>query len=305
MVDTVSDSNASEHDVSGILYHYTDSHGLSGILQSRELWASSLQNLNDPLESQYFFDRVRTELESRCEFPGIPFPPDYERLTLYSVYQSLTPSAHTKSLRSAMYVSSFSEDGDLLSQWRACADAGFGFSIGFSNLHEFTKESFRLDKSTTTQLIRVRYEESKVTATVTSLVDSLLEYLEECKGKTYGDDSDTTHGTFMTSCLLHSLTVKRIGFREEQESRLIGFSPPLTNVSHPLDVRIKDKSLVPFMRIPLTSDDRSVDISEIVIGPRNNFTVTKCAVEILLKKFGYGQGNLAMPRIVQSKTSLR
>jgi hypothetical protein len=36
-----------------VLYHYTDAHGLLGIVQSRQLWASNAAFLNDSTEVTY------------------------------------------------------------------------------------------------------------------------------------------------------------------------------------------------------------------------------------------------------------
>lgn len=46
-----------------VLYHYTNQKGLLGILDSKEIWASHTQYLNDANEFRYAIKLVRKELE--------------------------------------------------------------------------------------------------------------------------------------------------------------------------------------------------------------------------------------------------
>ena len=46
-----------------VLYHYTNQHGLLGILKSKVIWASHTQYLNDSDEFRHAIKLVRKELE--------------------------------------------------------------------------------------------------------------------------------------------------------------------------------------------------------------------------------------------------
>jgi hypothetical protein len=49
----------------GILYHYTNAGGLLGILEQKEIWASSALHLNDATEIRFAFDLLRRKLGKR------------------------------------------------------------------------------------------------------------------------------------------------------------------------------------------------------------------------------------------------
>lgn len=45
-------------DTPEILYHYTDAKGLLGILNSKQIWATSYRFMNDAREFEYGFDLI-------------------------------------------------------------------------------------------------------------------------------------------------------------------------------------------------------------------------------------------------------
>jgi Protein of unknown function (DUF2971). len=92
-----------------ILYHYTTQKGVLGIVNSSSIWASSILYLNDTLEYSYAFEML---LQEAKEYKAL-----YENILRYR--------------RDDIFVCSFSEEKDLLSQWRAYASNASGFSIGF------------------------------------------------------------------------------------------------------------------------------------------------------------------------------
>ncbi len=108
------------------LFHYTNSHGLQGILSERTLWLSDIRSFNDPDEIKYgrkLVVDVLRESEAQYEHPicreflrGMrPFVESFERQIPFDVF-----------------VVCFCEDGNLLSQWRAYADHARGYSLGFN-----------------------------------------------------------------------------------------------------------------------------------------------------------------------------
>jgi hypothetical protein len=109
-----------------LLYHYTSQEGLLGIIKSKSLWASSAFHLNDATEFLYTIDLAENILEAAiAEYPNRKF---YRRL-LPDLERAFAFVKH-------VFVVSFSENPDLLSQWRAYTGGGAGFSVGFdtSNL---------------------------------------------------------------------------------------------------------------------------------------------------------------------------
>jgi len=107
------------------LYHYTTPQGLLGILGQHTLRATNVRYFNDPNELNYAAELVANVCEGlRSEYPKksieqkflVDFPHHFASLV---------------DEKNDIYVVSFCENGDLLSQWRGYASNGSGFAIGF------------------------------------------------------------------------------------------------------------------------------------------------------------------------------
>ncbi len=106
-----------------IIYHYTNDIGMRGILETGKIWLTDVFSLNDPSELRHGcdlavgalthgFNEDRPEIEQFCCHLA-------EMLRL-----GIEEIAH-------FFTCSFSETGDDLGQWRAYADDGHGFALGF------------------------------------------------------------------------------------------------------------------------------------------------------------------------------
>ena len=106
-----------------ILYHYTSLEGFKGIVETKKIWAANNDYLNDISEIKY-----ASELLQGCLG-------EYDNKTLpEEVVTSVMQQDHYKKFGDLMfsYICSFSEDPDLLSQWRAYGANGKGVCLGFS-----------------------------------------------------------------------------------------------------------------------------------------------------------------------------
>src|SRR5260370_18924451 len=91
-----------------MLYHYTSGAGLIGILQTRSIWATSIRFLNDSSEYNFALSLAGAVVEERRVKARNRF-----ELGIYTVLeQRLTSVADAE-----VYVISFTENGDQLSQW--------------------------------------------------------------------------------------------------------------------------------------------------------------------------------------------
>jgi hypothetical protein len=106
------------------VYHYTNDAGLQGILHSGTLWLTDIFDLNDPSELRHGFAQATRILKGRAA-AGPPesdlFAGQFER---FLIDGGIEAAAH-------FFVCSFSKSGDELGQWRAYADNGRGYSLGF------------------------------------------------------------------------------------------------------------------------------------------------------------------------------
>jgi hypothetical protein len=106
------------------IFHYTSKAGLLGILKEKAIWATNVLYLNDSAEFRYTLDLVEKRLKEQETDPDLKVFNHFRE----NVVGWLRGSMQYPSF----FVSSFSERGDLLSQWRAYCPEGIGFSIGFS-----------------------------------------------------------------------------------------------------------------------------------------------------------------------------
>jgi len=104
------------------LYHYTTQRGLLGIIENKEIWASHTQYLNDAREYRHALEMVREEL-SLMKKQGL----SSEQEHFIDEMEGALEGAEGMNV----CVCSFSEKGDVLSQWRAYVDGGSGFALGF------------------------------------------------------------------------------------------------------------------------------------------------------------------------------
>ncbi len=102
------------------IYHYTSQSGLLGIVNNRYIWATNIEYLNDSLEFSYAIEIARNEIQY---------------IVSTGIYTQQMLNELTKRLfmynKENVFVSSFSENADLLSQWRGYCPHGNGFSLGF------------------------------------------------------------------------------------------------------------------------------------------------------------------------------
>jgi hypothetical protein len=118
------------------LFHYTSLEGLLGIVKDNSIWATNILYLNDASELNYAKDLFRSQLLNFQKKLGNAFMPEYR------FFQQLIENFDHFIVGYDFFVCSFSEEDDLLSQWRGYCPGGIGFSLGFefSKLEECAKQ---------------------------------------------------------------------------------------------------------------------------------------------------------------------
>jgi hypothetical protein len=157
------------------------------------------------------------------------------------------------------YVASFSECGNLLSQWRAYCPSG-GFSIGFdySKLETIAKAY----EGSFGELVKCIYREDDIQGLISNIfksnADKLVKRLWEVAPR-----------------------FKHYGFSEEREWRLV-----LTNMNYKvIQFRERNNTLIPYWPIALTKGKNPLPVCSIVTGPTLDEKQSQAAVELLLHKF--------------------
>jgi len=109
------------------LYHFTDTSGLVGVLQSQSLWASLATSLNDRSEIEYALDLARGIIDRR-EVGGNPAFLEAVALHLYP-RRALGPGSFAQ----GAYVCSFCINRDQSAQWLHYGRSGTGCALAFAS----------------------------------------------------------------------------------------------------------------------------------------------------------------------------
>jgi hypothetical protein len=231
-----------------ILYHYTTQQGLLGIIRDREIWATHTQYLNDVREFRHALELAREELSAMREYPDRD-----ERASgcLNEMEEGLAPGMESINV----CVCSFSERGDVLSQWRAYGGSASGFAIGFSG------DFLRRIIGENGWLVPVLYDEREQR----DLIEGLLEdVLRENLNRAERDREPLRSGGNLAAYInRYAPILKHKSFGEEREWRIV--TRPLAFSDERFAFRLGPSMLIPYFRLSLGAE--SLGIKEVVIGP--------------------------------------
>lgn len=278
-----------------VIYHYCDSQALLSILEQQKLRFTHAAYLNDALEVRHGVTICKQLLEERQNKnprdPVLKYTIEYLENAEKWQY----------------YVCCFSKSKDRLSQWRAYANDGDGFAIGFHT------RDFRVgtDGPFEGRFNKVEYSSEAIAAKLEKLLESHRAEAHSFKGdatqefKNYVLGNSAAHiGTILID---ESVFIKAPGFSEEDEWRavrsykledtetertLVDDKDPgdMIRIFQELQQEFLDRRLVRSGRYGLTPyievEFRPESIREIVCGPRTTQKLTETSLEILKKKYG-------------------
>lgn len=244
------------------IYHYCSPEVAFTILRDRTLWLSSISNLNDYSEivwAQRIIDEQLAEIKDKV------------------------PDKDIESLRNLLYLNRglfficcFSEEGDILSQWRAYAGDGKGVAIGFDPKKLITENDIhwgtRPNNLPGIAICKVQYEEAMQKKTVRDILDRWA----------LGPDgglSQSAHG------YLNALQIKfkNPAFAEEKEHRLVTSPaillspddgepiPPLRVIDLNPVSELKHRCMNGKVTAYFETKFQAEAITSVVLGPKNEF----------------------------------
>jgi hypothetical protein len=304
--------------VEGLLYHYTTQEGLLGIIEKQKIWASHLQYLNDKSEGQIFTKLLLEEFNQRAT-KG-PEGPSSQLMMLAQLLrlsvdqpESKTQCADKEILDSGLiafswirdqdaYVASFSEQGDLLSQWRAYSGEAGGYSIGFTRSYlksvgvhflETRKESFYNDLNS---LAACQYCDKKEEESLMREIERIVDlYIIEADQANWQTVSEMKEGfrTLDAIAKKHFFPLgkrraitKHPAFREEAEWRLVFQLEQTGTTNSEPEFRLGRSMPIPYLKVDLTWENQALEIPEIIVGPCPHPSEAAKSVQMLLRKEG-------------------
>lgn len=263
-----------------IIYHYTDLNAFLSIIKNKKLWLSAANNLNDYYEVDWFLNKIYKQISKVVN--------DNNHIFLDTYWQMLRRNLGIP------YICSFSKNGDLLSQWRAYADDGYGVAIGFNKAYfDFKVElpSFSPCKDLSIGITDVVYDES--------IQDEMI---ERCISQLKDFDSfeNASEVIFCSAIDLTRLSYanKNPAFAEENEVRIIhtpmvmGFEGDSKigrtivhgNISE-MQHRVSGKRITSFFELDISIKKTIPPISSIILGPKSK--LSKYDIDTLLSLNGF------------------
>lgn len=253
------------------LFHYTNQDGLLGILKSQSFWTTKITCLNDSSEYFLAFRIAKSLLEELAK------QSDQISVQVHYLLDEMGSSQINR------YVGSFSEEGDLLSQWRGYGSGKSGYALGFNSQKLYEKlvqKSFYLSKCI--------YDPEGQKILIGRLIFKQLETGHFPNPDQYGKIPGTRiYAVPPASNFWYELTsiapiIKDTGFQEEREWRLVSKDAILYDKA---EFRTGLTYLVPYF--PLDLSPLTEILSSITIGPSPHPEISEETLRMLLSKLRY------------------
>lgn len=181
------------------------------------------------------------------------------------------------------FICCFSSNGDLLSQWRAYAEDGCGFAIGFESDHfELSNDlpCIAFNDKTKLTLNKIEYDIERQKSTVSTFMRSALDYVE---AELRSTQLPTTLIRGLDGLAGYAALAKNPAFSEEQEYRLIHMpmiiASKITNKTtdtvfacSEMKYRTSNNRIIPYFEYDFSQLVAKGSIAEIIAGPKNQTT---------------------------------
>lgn len=276
-----------------ILYHYTSQIGLIGIVSRKQLWASNINYQNDTSEFRHGEELFWRTVEKRRPSAR----PQQKKF-----FQDLKRGPFIFEA-SEFFITSFTEAGDLLSQWRGYTPNGIGFSIGFA-ADIFLQPNLGPDSNVDFTLLKCIYDESEQ-------VSMAENWLEECLSKWANHIKPSTQKAKIGESRTFSIyppLLFRIGlsflspifkspaFSEEKEWRLIG----TCRKPDKMKFRQGASMITPYLEVDIAESAKRLGvppIASVTVGPCPNQELSSRSVQLLLESSGITESQVTQSRV--------
>jgi RES domain/Protein of unknown function (DUF2971) len=260
-----------------LIYHYCRPEAFLEIVKHRAMWFSAYWVMNDALEREWGYTRFYQVMDAlRSE------------LNEQFVEQVMT-AIRVGTFTNIAMISCYSLDADVLSQWRAYADDGRGFAIGFDpKLMQMPAKK-----------LRVLYDEATQASELAGNLRHVFNY-EQSIGFKYDEQFRSHWVTFGMDLIAY----KHQGFREEKEIRLVhasGLVPENETFKivalgardkdgkqligpQEIRFRVSNGIVIPYVALDYSDNGKQSPIKEVILGPRNDSAETN--IQIFLNTIG-------------------
>lgn len=249
------------------LYHYTSQTGMLGIVENKEIWATHTQYMNDQREYLHALDLVEKEIRKRINSTA-------DRDIRYQLDEMCQGIQGIESMN--VCVCSFSAVRDSLPQWRTYGGSTSGYAIGVSG--DFLSTIVERERF---YLAPCLYKENDQLELVQAIVGLVLE--ENLERDRKQEKVYLPRGGNLCAYLhRYAPILKDKAFSVEEEWRII--SHPLACTFERFSYRSGNSMIIPYYRIPLTTESGQINIKEVVVGPTPHIKQSVNSVHSFLVK---------------------
>ena len=308
-----------------MIYHYCGVETFLNIIRNHTLRLSDLCKSTDSLELKSLLDAVQEEIMNQYRnnnnfWDSVIYGMDMDD-AFYFMLQMLI-SKMKKNTDQMLFGVCFSEDGDLLGQWREYADKGTGIAIGFdvewferlcdNDMFKFSKVTYGYKKE----------NEVIVKKHATSIYHQMLEAIEE------GNSKGIVDGTSATGIIevdqnwlyLDSIFIKKDEYENEREWRLILDDEEMRKsydewdvyynwtrdstktykeiiyklIPNGMEFMVRNGKIIPYLDLKFDLDENDLPLKKVIIGP--NCKVDEQDIYHLLEFFGFDGDEIAITR---------
>lgn len=261
-----------------ILAHYTSANGLLGIFESKSLWATRIQYLNDFSEFSHARELAFEAIRAHFEAVDLRKFDSTEDKTLNKEFRICSAIRDFLiNLDPYLYITCFSENCDLLSQWRAYCAANLGYSISFetSRLKDLALEQGFVLKPC---IYDLELQQKAMNSYIDSLVDDFM-----LKTPNDTDEYRFVHENidpYVPSFLEIAPFLKNAAFQEEREWRLVSQVPSDESETR---LRVGRSCLIPYRPFKFRLNAINHPIYSITIGPTSDQKLAGESIHYLLR----------------------
>lgn len=270
------------------LFHYTDTHGLMGIINSRSLWATDINFLND---SDEFHAGVKT-LTAFCQTEALRTAQSTDPVMQAAtrLYEILPGIIQNNLTNRDLYITSFSSQGDSLRQWMSYSPQNAGYCLVFDSERLLITRTRGNELKLRCRVETVDYEQGQFERLIAPSV--LIDAIER-RMKMEGAIEKLTL-EIANDLMFHCCAIKNGEFSDERETRLVVQSTMKRD--HRTRHRARSGVIIPYIEYPIELSW----IKRIIIGPNINMPLARRGLGDFLVK------NALDPAIIEeSACSLR
>ena len=272
------------------MYHYTSQRGLLGIIKTKSLWLTQVACLNDLSEVSHAFSLMKAAI--------LKIKPNEEQ-PVQMFCDHLINLMDTNSVpRFNIFVISFSENGDLLSQWRGyCSDGGYSIGFDYETFEKLLTTEGPIPNAIDVELGKCIYDPDEQNKIITEILDNTVERYRELIKKSSVSvlDADRINIILNYMIPLYRLAplMKNESFAEEQEWRLIVTLTKNSDISY----REGIKWIIPYYKLNMVKSEEFLRVKEIIVGPTLDQFAAINSLERFLQSERVAYGRVTASRI--------